>query len=128
VSLQIIELFTWKTWIFWYSDSCWHDETCSLNPLQTKLTPVRYRLWCWWIFGTFLCLMLGTLGCYQSFDCRLTFWVYIKWTRLGQQMEKYTLQGIGVAHLSSGWDSVEPVANKGWRQLLQGIKMETVNL
>jgi len=28
-------------------------------------------------------------------------------------MEKYTLQGIGVADLSSGWDCVEPVENKG---------------
>jgi hypothetical protein len=27
-------------------------------------------------------------------------------------MERYTLQEIGVAHLSSGWDSVEPVANR----------------
>jgi hypothetical protein len=43
-------------------------------------------------------------------------------------MEKYTSQGIGVALLSSEWDSVEPVANKGWRQLLQDIKKETVNL
>jgi hypothetical protein len=33
--------------------------------------------------------------------------------RLGQQVEMYTSQGIGVAHLSSGQDSVEPVAKKG---------------
>jgi hypothetical protein len=37
-------------------------------------------------------------------------------------MEKYTLQEIRVAHLSSGWDSAEPVTNKGWRQLLQDIR------
>jgi hypothetical protein len=42
-------------------------------------------------------------------------------------MEKCALQGIGVAHLSSGWDCVEPVRNKGWRRhLLQDIKKETV--
>jgi len=62
VSLQIIEIFTWKTWVFWYSDCYWHLETCSLNPVQTKLIPVRYRFWCWWILRTFLYLMLGTLS------------------------------------------------------------------
>jgi hypothetical protein len=43
-------------------------------------------------------------------------------------MEKYILQGIGVACLSSGLDCVEPVTNKGGRrQLLQDVK-DTVNL
>jgi len=40
VSLQIIELFIWKIWVFWYSGCYWHLESCSLNPLQKKLTPM----------------------------------------------------------------------------------------